>query len=439
MNVSQINTALAEGNLDVPGLFPHVEDLKRSPFEFCVDFGMRELPAEPGTILLRGARQYGKSTWIEQQLRRTIETYGPGSALYLNGDEIISREHLRDQLRDTAAALNPQQPVMRIFVDEITAVPDWQRAVKRATDAGELRGVLLVTTGSKAADLRHGAERLPGRKGKLDRTSWYFTPISYSEFRRVCGDTLGPGTLPAYLVSGGCPFAAAQIADAGRLSEATVEMVRDWVYGECSQSGRQRATMLAVIEQVHKFGGTPTGQAKIARESGISNNTVAAGYIDLLQSLMCLSAAFPWDHSRKTVLRRKAAKYHFVNLLAAASFSPSHLRSIEDFEHLPPPLKGTWYEWAVAQELWRRSVIDNAEFPEETAFWQSKDHEIDFVAKTGAFVEAKHGKASALDFAWFASTLPGEQLTVVCSTPFVSRNVKGITLESFLLGEDTRG
>ena len=59
----------------------------------------------------------------------------------------------------------------RLFIDEITALPQWEVAVKRLADRRVLRDVLLVTTGSRATDIRRGSE-LPGRKGKLARTDY---------------------------------------------------------------------------------------------------------------------------------------------------------------------------------------------------------------------------------------------------------------------------
>jgi hypothetical protein len=44
----------------------------------------------------------------------------------------------------------------------------------------------------------------------------------------------------------------------------------------------------------------------------------------------------------------------------------------------------------------------------------------------------KRGRASALDFAWFAKAFPKGRLTVVCATPFRSDRVEGVTLETFL-------
>src|SRR5690606_7160095 len=73
VDVDPIHAALAHGDLDAPAVFPHLEQLDRSPFVFGVDFGLPVLPAEPGLILVRGARQYG-STWLEGELRDTIGT-----------------------------------------------------------------------------------------------------------------------------------------------------------------------------------------------------------------------------------------------------------------------------------------------------------------------------------------------------------------------------
>lgn len=185
MNVGQINQALMQGKIDLPGVLPHLDTLSLAPFRFLVDFGLQKLPTESGILLIRGARQYGKSTWLEQQIFQTIQEFGPGSALYLNGDILTNRDELVSEIRSVTQFFHPKSTVKRLFIDEITAVENWEKALKYVIDAGELRDVLVVTTGSKAADLRHGSERLPGRKGRLARTNYVFTPISYAEFKTM--------------------------------------------------------------------------------------------------------------------------------------------------------------------------------------------------------------------------------------------------------------
>ena len=87
----EINDALLRGEAEREGLLPHLDLLREASFIFQPQFGLDELPREPGLILVRGPRQFGKSTWLEGALRKTIQEFGPGSGLYLNGD------HLRDE------------------------------------------------------------------------------------------------------------------------------------------------------------------------------------------------------------------------------------------------------------------------------------------------------------------------------------------------------
>lgn len=202
-----------------------------------------------------------------------------------------------------------------------------------------------------------------------------------------------------------------------RLPEWIAEMIRDWVLGECAAVGRDRSSLLAVMEQIARLGGTPVGQAKLAREAGLANNTVAAGYLEMLADLMCVGVCLPIDTSRRVRLRRKPAKYPFINLLAASAWSPRRPRTVSEWRALPAQVRGVATEWAVAQEIWRRAAIAGDPTPEDLSFWRSREHEIDFVTPSG-FVEVKLGRAGPLDFTWFPRIFPGEALTVVTSHPF---------------------
>jgi len=64
MNVVERNHLYLKGIFQGEGLFPHLEVAPASGF-FDWDFGLAELPREAGIIVIRGPRQYGKSTWLE--------------------------------------------------------------------------------------------------------------------------------------------------------------------------------------------------------------------------------------------------------------------------------------------------------------------------------------------------------------------------------------
>lgn len=433
VNVEEMNIALLAGRLRTPGLFPRLEALKEAEAVFSFEFGLDDLPAEPGVLMIRGARQYGKSTWMEQCIKETIRAYGPGSALFLNGDYIRDADTLASALSRLATAFRPDASVRRLFIDEITAIADWESGLKRVLDRGELHGILVVTTGSRAADLRHGSERLPGRKGKLSRSSYIFLPISYSAFLKAGGRRLGARALPSYLLSGGSPVACGELLRHGRLPQWVVESVRDWIEGECARSGRSRRSLVSVMEQLHRHGGTPLGQTKLARNAGLANNTVAAGWIEMLSDLLCVGTSAAWDENKRSEIPRRRSKFPFVNLLAAAVWAPDAPRSADEFLALPPDRRGIWHEWAVAQEVFRRAALVGAREPERIPYWQSQEHEIDFVAGDAQFIEVKSGAASALDFSWFSSAFPRGHLTVVCKTPFKGPRIRGITLDDLLL------
>lgn len=437
MDTLEVNRHLARGDAVTSGVLPKLDELAGDPFLFRPYFGLDELPQEAGIISIRGARQYGKSTWLQSQIRKTVQTSGPGSAYCLNGDEVRDSQSLTELIRQLLPMFSPTAPVHRLFIDEITAVKDWTKALKVLADAGELRRVLVVSTGSKAADLRHGTERLPGRKGKLSRTAYVFTPLPFAEFKRVCKDALPAAQLlPAYLLAGGSPPACAAVATTGSVPEYIIEMVRDWILGEFAAGGRSRSMVLGVLECLYRFAGTPCGQSKLAREAGLANNTVAAGYVEEFSDLMCVATAFAWDSDRERSNRRRPCKFHVTNLLVSTAWHPRRLRTPDDYLSLPEQEQGKLLEWAAAQECWRRAAVRGDDVPELMHYWQSGDHEIDFVLGPTEFLEIRRGRTGALDFVWFPKVFPQGRLTVVGTSRFETERVVGVTLEDFLLGDD---
>ena len=434
MNFNEINQALAAGDIRHRGLLPKIDALKRQTTVFNIQFGLDELPLEPGLLLIRGARQYGKSTWLQQQIQLTVEQFGPGSAFYLNGDEIRNEKSLEDNLLTLSRLFSPKSKIRRIFVDEITAVKSWEKALKRLLDQNVLEQILVVTTGSKATDLRRGAERLPGRKGRLNRTQYLFTPLSFSEFTTSCSSHFSEADLlPSYILSGGSPPATLSLLEYGSIEPYVIEIVRDWIYGEFAATGRSRDLLLGVMDCLYRFGGTPIGYAKVSREAGMANNTVASGYIEQLTDLLCVAPSYAWDASHKRFNRRRPCKLHFTNLLAAIAWHPAHLRCPEDFHALSPEHQAVLMEWTVSQECWRRAALQGDEIPERSSFWQTDKHELDFVLSPNEFIEVKRGRAGPLDFGWFPKTFPNARLKVVSASRFETDSIEGITLQDFLL------
>ena len=434
MNVEERNQLYIKGISDAEGLFPHLDAAPTGGF-FGWDFGLKELPQAPGIIVIRGPRQYGKSTWLEYQMRETLRQFGPGTALFLNGDYIAGPNELEREIESLLSHFPANSTVRRLFIDEITAVGGWQKSIKRLADSGALRKVLLITTGSKASDIQREAELLPGRKGKLARTIYLFVQLPYKVFYDKAFPILKSQTLWAYLIAGGSPPACAAVLEARSVPEYIFQTTAEWIYGECALAGRSRPMLVRLLEQLMRRGASPVAQTTLAAESGMANNTVAHGYLDLLSDLLVLGTSEPWDSSKKIRVSRKASKYPFVNLLAANTWWKNRYTTPASLEKASSEEKGVWWERAVAAELFRRAAKDGHPTPLQSLFWRSDKHEIDFVRNGKPWIEVKAGTASPFEFDWFAKTLPREQLLVINSERFDGNAVRGTTLEDFLLDE----
>ncbi len=368
---------------------------------------------EPGFILIRGARQFGKSTWLEESLKKSLIEFGAGSSFYLNADFFRNHDELYSAVSDVASLFPSTAAVRRLFIDEISAVDDWEKAIKKLYDEGTTREILIITTGSKAVDLRRGSERLPGRKGKLDRTSYRFLPVSFREFENKCRGHFKDQTLNAYLMSGGSPIAANELAKSKLVPPYVIELTKDWVFGECSRQNRDPGLLQFLLFSLHQKATTPVSMTKLAKEAGAANNTVVQGYIELMRDLMSLVNCYQTDPHTLRPLPRKATKLHFVNLLAALAFDPDQPWTLDEFSSQNPEKLGKWYEWAVSSHLWRRAAWRGDLSPETQNFWSNDHNEVDFISEIEGWIEVKSGRISPLEFGWFAKSFPKKKLRVI--------------------------
>lgn len=442
MNSKERNKLLFQGEIDRDDVLPKYSEYSqsRNPFFFELPVEIQELPLEPGLLFIRGPRQYGKSSWLENSIRETIENFGRGTAAYLNGDDFTSTQDLYVALLELDSSFLKGAKVKRIFVDEVTALEDWEKAFKRAYDQGHLRDTLVVTTGSNARDIRRGSERLPGRKGRLKRTDFTFLPVTYKQFYKTCFRELGRGVATDYYsLCGGAPIGLNEIIFDDRIPDFLITMIQDWIFGDVIKSGRQRSSLLNVLNVLYKFGSAPVGFAKLAREAGLANNTVASGYIEQLEDLQVLSSLMWWDPAKKIFLPRKPCKFLFVNAFAHLAFHPAKIRFVDDLETLSPHYKGFLREVVVAQELVRRLHFRGMDKEVTLGFWKNEKHEVDFVTSQEDFYEVKVGKVTPQEFNWFPRIFPKKKLNVICDSSFETDHVRAMTLHEFLLEGDCLG
>ncbi len=442
MNVNAKNKFLLEGKHDFMSFWPKIKEYSsaRNPLFFEFPLG-QDIPEEPGLIVVRGPRQYGKSTWLELSIQDTLRKYGNGSVFYLNGDEIDDNKDLSLKLIEleslfVAHKSKNKKGIKRIFIDEISAINNWELGFKRVYDAGHLRDVLIVTTGSNARDLRRGQEKLPGRKGRLVHSEYIFPPVSYQQFYKTfyrelhSQDTIPPWFV--YYLSGGSPLALNEILFDEYMPDFLITLVHDWIQGDIVSQGRDRSFLRHILNAIFRFGCSPVGFAKLAREAGLANNTVASGYIEQLSDLLAVSPVYQRDVEKGLIIQRKPCKFVFTNTLASAVFHPLNPRYLSDFSEFKNQTLGFALECLVAQELQRRSAFQLRNLEEPLQFWKSDKNEIDFV-DGDQFIEVKSGKVSMQDFLWFTKVFPKKKLLVIAENAMENDWFKAQNIHDFMM------
>ncbi|MCJ7740612.1 AAA family ATPase, partial [Candidatus Microgenomates bacterium] len=147
-----------------------------------------EFPENSDVVFtLRGPRRIGKTTLLKQIIAGLIRNgHQRQKILYFPCDRIKDFNEIYFLIQNfvlEARAENDRR--LFLFIDEISSVADWQRAVKALADDGFLKNTTAILTGSNALDLKKSSERLPGRTGKWFKSDKTFLPLNFKEFYRL--------------------------------------------------------------------------------------------------------------------------------------------------------------------------------------------------------------------------------------------------------------
>lgn len=282
----------------------HLVKLKEMPFQ-------RAFPTfswKKGLYVLRGPRQVGKTSWLKSLLFEHSKTHAK-DCYYL------SCENVRDHL-DLAQILSDVQKKKWIFLDEITFVSEWARAVKHAWDSGKLHG--LVLTGSNAHDLRRGGERMPGRISKANELT--LLPMALDEFtqmRQQAGwiENSPLETLKKYFKIGGFPLAVAESGKEGLPPTEAWNTYRNWLIGDFTKLGKQESYLREVLLQLCKTMGTPLSLQKLATRTQIASHHTVLSYLQTLEDCYALRTLYALDSNTGALRFKKKKKFYFTDPL----------------------------------------------------------------------------------------------------------------------------
>lgn len=140
------------------------------------------LPLKQGVIVSYGPRQVGKTTWIKQRIAEIVKKEKPTEVLYLNAEMLRDRFELSDTMKTVEKLYKPHH----IFIDEISAVEEWEITIKALVDEGFFEEKQVLLTGSNSLNIMKKSEQLPGRMAEGHHKFRYY-PLSFREVAELYG------------------------------------------------------------------------------------------------------------------------------------------------------------------------------------------------------------------------------------------------------------
>lgn len=271
---------------------------------------------QPDSVLtLRGPRRAGKTIALKLLVVELIETHGisPEKILWMSFEALRTLEQIEERMR--AAAQN--QPRV-LFIDEATSVVGWQRVIKKIKDEGMLNQSTVLLTGSSAHDLKLGAERMAGRRGKVERPDRVLLPMSFLDFEKQVMSHRAFDDLElvlTYAKVGGFPFRVETYleSDLNKFdSMSQFQVFDDVFFYEINRRRLDRNIAIEVIGRLSQIGVHAISTDALAKPLSISRET-AKRYLDALGDSFLLATVFSFDTSRSRVAPRKDRKYVWID------------------------------------------------------------------------------------------------------------------------------
>ncbi len=309
---------------------PHLERLGSQPLIHCSPL-IGALPSTPGIYSITGGRQVGKSTLLKQRMAALLRAAIPPAQIAYFTAELIDDHHtLVRHLTETIESGSGDGPLY-IMLDEVTYCSEWDRGVKYLADAGLLRDVVLVLTGSDSVILRDARVRFPGRRGEEAEVDFHLYPLSFSDAVHLKNPSLGADLaapvdayslalmqsleeeFEAYLLHGGYLTAINDVQKHGLIQAATFATYSDWIRGDMAKRGKQERYLREILQGILKRYASQVTWNGLAKDLSIDHPATIADYLLLLERMDAVLINQALREDRLAAAPKKARKVFFTD------------------------------------------------------------------------------------------------------------------------------
>lgn len=328
-----------------------------------------EIPIDtPGVYILTGARQVGKSTLVKLLIKKILseKKQEPEHIFYLPCDLIISFHELINEVEHFLSSL-PQGSSFYLFIDEITYVKSWDRAVKHFADLGYFRRGSVLITGSDSSILKEGMKRFPGRRGTAPETDFHYYPLSFGEYVLLVEPELEPvvrqtrhsgnqylinpsqetaeqavktispeivNTLTAlferYLISGGFLTAINELGKNDRIGRYVYNTYIQWIIGDFLKRNKKEHSLKEIMLSLSHRLGKQVSFQNITSATGIQHHSTTQEYLQMLLDMDVIFVLEALREDKLTGAPKKQKKIQFSDPFIAAT-SICWARGIHDY------------------------------------------------------------------------------------------------------------
>lgn len=282
---------------------------------------------------LRGSRQVGKTTTLKLLVKKLLAESPKESIFYFTCNNVDNYQDLIAILR---VYFDWQDNSRRkyIFVDEITFVKNWTRAIKHLADLGRLKNCTMILTGSNAHDLKYEVERMPGRRGRDPELDKILFPVSFEEYVGLVNPQIPEKfsniqaarkhypfyqkqlreCLEAFLLTGGFIQAINSFAADKKIGIDIYQQYLSWVLGDLARLGKKEFYSRQIFDRVIQSVTSNIGFDTIAQKTSIDSHQTVGDYLDVMASSFILKILYQIDISKKLAAPRKTKKIYFQDL-----------------------------------------------------------------------------------------------------------------------------
>jgi uncharacterized protein len=317
---------------------------------------------EPKIQILMGARQVGKTTLIQQVLKKVTVPQ-----LYVIAEGGYTSSWIEQQWAQ-ARALERQGGSAILVIDEIQKIANWSERVKRLADEDTLSGrkIHLILLGSSSLVLHKGlSESMAGRYEIIHIPHW-----SFLECQQAFGLSLDD-----YIFFGAYPGSLMYRQDEARFFSYIQEAIIEPIVSQDILS-QQVVTKPALLRELFRLGSEYSGQilslTKVAGQlQGAGHTTTLSHYLTLLEQVFVLRGIY--KYANQPIRRRQSPpKFQVYNTaLQTASHKIPFQAALQN-----PDFKGRLVESCVGAYL-----LSHSQAMEEVFYWREHNQEVDFIVK----------------------------------------------------------